>query len=314
MALHRRQLLSYTLACLGNLPTRLNAQPTEATKQNSDDFHFILLGDTPYFALDEFATAKVLQESSPSAAFSIHVGDIKSSFEPCSNELLTRRFKLLDTSPIPLIYLPGDNEWVDCKKSMDPPISPENRLDFIRREVFATPQSLGVKTLLTQFQKEYPEHRQWRYNDVQFITLNLPGSFNGIGLLSQASIEARMHAANNWLEAGVSQAMENNLSGLVIAIHANIGVNRNGFRTLTGKNAQAYGEFRKLLIAQYKRWGKPCLLLHGDTHNFANDKPSDELPLLQRVESFGFPFTSSWVRISVVHQNPALFVVSANHL
>jgi hypothetical protein len=316
--LNRRRLvrsaLFPALASFSAFASRLSAQSMNITRQNSDDFNFILLGDTPYFALDEFATTKVMQESSPNAAFSIHVGDIKSSFEPCSDELLMRRFKLLDTSPIPLIYLPGDNEWVDCKKSNDPPISPENRLDFIRREVFATQQSLGVKKLLTQYQADYPEHRQWRYNGIQFITLNLPGSNNGIGLLSQASIDARMQAAGKWLEEGVSRALEQNLNGLVVAVHANVGVNSNGFSTLTGKKALAYGEFRKLLIAQYKRWGKPCLLLHGDTHRFANDKPIDELPLLQRVESFGFPFTSSWVRISVVHQNPALFVVSANHL
>jgi cytolysin (calcineurin-like family phosphatase) len=120
---NRRRLVKSALvpalASFSAFTSRLGAQSTDVTRQTSDDFNFILLGDTPYFSLDEFATTKVMQESSPNAAFSIHVGDIKSSFEPCSDELLARRFKLLDTSPIPLIYLPGDNEWVDCKKSND---------------------------------------------------------------------------------------------------------------------------------------------------------------------------------------------------
>jgi hypothetical protein len=309
----RSALHSFTKTALfcgaGGLVTA--AKPQQS--QNSD-FAFVLIGDTPYSALDEFSAAKVLQEASVGASFTIHVGDIKSGRESCSDTLLSRRLKLLDTSPIPLIYLPGDNEWVDCRRTEDSPFDAANRLQFIRREAFGTQYSFGTKKLTTQGQTDFPEHRQWSFQGIQFISLNVPGSFNGIGVLPQAAIDARMLAVQAWLEAGVTKAIQSNQRGLVVALHANIGVDSSGFSPLKGKRAQAYQEFREFLLGQFKRWEKPCLLLHGDSHAFSNDKPSDDLPKLQRVESFGFPFTSAWARISVVNQNPALFVVSANHL
>jgi hypothetical protein len=278
------------------------------------DFSFILIGDTPYTTLDEFSAAKVIQEASPGASFTIHVGDIKSGREPCTDELLTRRIKFLDASPIPLIYLPGDNEWVDCRVTEDAPFEPLNRLQFVRKLAFTTSKSLGIKKIETTFQTEFPEHRQWNQGGIQFVSLNVAGSYNGVGLLSQAAIATRMQAVKSWLELGVNHAIQTKQRGLVVALHANIGINRNGFTELRGKSASAFGDFRQLLIDQFKRWDKPCLLLHGDSHVFANDRPIQSLPILQRVEAFGFPFTSSWAKISVVHQNPALFVVSANHL
>jgi hypothetical protein len=288
---------------------------SSTSKGSSDaDFSFVLIGDTPYTTLDELSAVKVIQEASLGTSFMIHVGDIKNGISPCTDELLTRRIKFLDASPIPLIYLPGDNEWVDCRFTEVAPFDPINRLQFIRKLAFGTSKSLGAKKIDTQFQAEFPEHRQWNQGGVQFISLNIPGSYNGVGILPQAAIDTRMQAVRAWLELGVAQAIQNKQRGLVVALHANIGIDRSGFQTLRGKGAAAFSDFRLFLLDQFKRWDKPSLLLHGDSHVFANDKPSETLPFLQRVESFGFPFTSSWAKISVVHQNPALFVVSANHL
>jgi hypothetical protein len=303
----KRQLLK--VAALSTLGVSSHSKSA-----NETDFTFALIGDTPYTALDELSAARVIQEASLGASFMIHVGDIKNGVAPCTDELLTRRIKFLDSSPIPLIYLPGDNEWVDCRFSDEAPFDPMNRLQFVRKLAFGTSKSLGVKKIDTQFQAEFPEHRQWNYGGVQFISLNVAGSYNGVGILPQMAIDARMQAVRAWLTLGINQAIQSKQRGLAVALHANIGIDRSGFYNLRGKGAAAFGDFRQFLLDQFKRWGKPCLLLHGDSHTFANDKPSQALPLLQRVESFGFPFTSSWARISVVHQNPALFVVSANHL
>jgi hypothetical protein len=288
--------------------------PKLGQSASSQDFSFVLIGDTPYTKLDEYSASQVIQQASISTSFIIHVGDIKTGRDLCTDELITRRIKLIDESPIPLVYLPGDNEWVDCRFTTETPYDPENRLQLIRKLAFSSEQSLGVKKITTQFQSEFPEHRLWNQGEVTFLTLNVQGSYNGHGVLSQAAIDTRMQAVRTWLELGVSKAIQSQQRGLVVALHANIGVSSRGFSALRGRGATAYGDFRQLLTDQFKRWNKPCLLLHGDSHTFANDKPIEALPLLQRVESFGFPFTSSWARISVVHQNPALFVVSANHL
>ena len=60
------------------------------------DFSFVFLGDSPYSPLDELSLQKILEQASPGAAFSIHVGDIKSGTELCTDELLARRIALLN--------------------------------------------------------------------------------------------------------------------------------------------------------------------------------------------------------------------------
>jgi hypothetical protein len=286
-----------------NMPSHANP-----AKSKHEDFHFVLIGDTPYSKLDEYSLKKILTESTKGASFVIHVGDIKGGREPCTDELISSRLALLGESPVPLIYTPGDNEWVDCDNG------PLNRLDFIRKKIFLTGSSLGKKNLMTQRQASHPENRRWLHQGIVFVTLNMPGSFNGIGLLTDAQINHRMTENKVWLNTAFEQAKASDCAGIVVTLHANMGLNADGFYTLKGKALKAYGDFRETLITAFTELQKPSLFLHGDSHRFITDRPIANAPKLQRVESFGFPFTSAWVRISVEYQNPALFVVSANHL
>jgi hypothetical protein len=287
---------------------------TAAKTTPHQDFSFILIGDTPYSPLDEFSLKKILLEASAGAAFFIHVGDIKSGVETCSDELIKHRLGLLKNSPIPLVLIPGDNEWVDCSRTVAGSYKPMERLAFLRGHAFAGELSLGLKPMALRTQPAYPEHKQWQHGGIQFVSLNVPGSFNGIEDLSKEDIDARMLSVNSWLSDAFSQASNPNIKGLIVAIHANIGVNGGGFQPLKGKQLAAYGEFRSQFLTACKSFAKPVLLLHGDSHRFATDKPIESIPNLTRVESFGYPFTSAWARINVEHQNPALFVVTANHL
>jgi Calcineurin-like phosphoesterase len=309
---YRRRLIRsmQALATLGmtNLPF------INASAATSQDFNFVLIGDTPYSPLDEYSLIKVLTQASAGAAFFIHVGDIKSGTEVCSDELLKHRLNLLKASPIPLVFIPGDNEWVDCSRPAAGHYKPAERLDFLRAQAFGGDVSLGKKTMPLRSQPMFPEHKQWQHGNIHFVTLNIPGSYNGIDDLSKAEIDTRMQAVHAWMNDAFKLAANPSIGGLVVAIHANIGVNSSGFQALKSKRFEAYGEFRGLFLAACKSFAKPVLLLHGDSHNFATDKPSELIPNLTRVECFGYPFTSAWARISVVHQNPALFVVTANHL
>jgi hypothetical protein len=278
------------------------------------NYHFVLVGDSPYSKLDEFGLQRILQEATPGAGFVIHIGDIKSGSERCDDDLIKRRIAILDGSPIPLIYTPGDNEWVDCKSPESANGYPLDRLALLRKLAFSKPNSLGRKTMLLEQQTNMPENRRWDFQGISHLTLNIPGSNNGLEALPEAHISQRMEMNSAWLNDSVSRAIVTEKAGLVIALHANLGVDNRGFLNLKGKALRAYGEFRDHLFSEVKRFSKPTLLLHGDSHRFSVDYPATALPNLQRVEAFGFPFTSSWARINVEHQNPALFVVSANHL
>ena len=76
-------------------------------------------------------------------AFVVNVGDIKRASEPCSNELLRERHALLDASPRPLVFMPGDNEWADCHTAAAGEHDPRERLDALRALFFAGDESLG---------------------------------------------------------------------------------------------------------------------------------------------------------------------------
>jgi hypothetical protein len=97
----KRQLL--TVAALRAAALSFSGLPIPSQSAVETDFSFALIGDTPYTTLDELSGAKVIQEASTGASFTIHVGDIKNGVAPCTDELLTRRIKFLDASPIPLM-------------------------------------------------------------------------------------------------------------------------------------------------------------------------------------------------------------------
>jgi hypothetical protein len=307
----KRLLMSAGLASMLGNPL---VSSTASAQPKHPNYHFVFLGDSPYSKLDEFGLQRILQEATPGASFVLHVGDIKSGSERCDDELIKRRIALLDSCPIPLIYTPGDNEWVDCTTAEGGRDYPLDRLTLLRKLAFSKTQSLGKQTISLEQQPEMSENRRWDLHGISYLTLNIPGSNNGLEILPEAHIRQRMAMNSAWLNESVSRAIVSEKAGLVIALHANMGVDNRGFLNLKGKALLAYGEFREHFFSEVKRFSKPTLLLHGDSHRFSSDYPAKALPHLQRVEAFGFPFTSSWARISVEHQNPALFVVSANHL
>ena len=295
------------------------ASPTAAqTKAQQpapeQDFSFALLGDSPYSPLDELSFQKVLAQASLGAAFAIHVGDIKSGTETCSDELLTRRVALLDSATIPLVYLPGDNEWVDCGRLIAGSFNPVERLDKLRQLAFNKKPFLGAGHLVIQSQNQMPEHKNWIYNGVHFASFNLPGSFNGIDLLPQTHIDDRAWHLKSWLHQIAEKAVDQKARGLVLAVHANIGLRGGKFFQPSEKGLRAYGDFRAQLSGVCQIFSRPILLLHGDSHTFKIGQPDPRYSHLMSVESFGAPFTSSWVRISVSNQIPELFRAIPNHL
>ena len=70
-----------------------------------------------------------------------------------------------------------------------------------------------------------------------------------------------------------------------------------------------FTEFKATLERETIAFGKPVVLVHGDSHTFRIDKPviSETRPLnFTRVETFGSPDVH-WVRVSVNPRNPEVF-------
>ncbi|WP_417218138.1 hypothetical protein [Arthrobacter sp.] len=78
-------------------------------------FTFGVIGDTPYGAEQVAAFPGVIDQLNghKDLKFIAHVGDVKSGSERCSDERIGFVKEQFDRLKAPLVYTPGDNEWVD---------------------------------------------------------------------------------------------------------------------------------------------------------------------------------------------------------
>jgi hypothetical protein len=180
-----------------------------------------LYGDAPYGTTPtdtaEFnATPAFIQavNADPAVSLVVHVGDIHSGKQYCTEAYNRSIFGLWQSFADPLVYTPGDNEWTDCHKvaegggAYDPTTGaikyvvdasgslvdyaggdPIANLALVRATFFASPGRTlgGKKRVVSQAQcldrahpsdAKYVENVMWKDSSVLFVTLNVPGGSN----------------------------------------------------------------------------------------------------------------------------------------
>jgi len=120
-----------------------------------------------------------------------------------------------------------------------------------------------------------------------------------------------MAAVFAWLEDSVRLAKRRRLAGMLIFTQGD--PDFEGKMRRKGSNGFAY--FRSALRDLALRFGKPVLLVNGDTHLYKLDQPIADpatgrpLQNFTRVVVFGSPQTR-WVRAGIDPTSPQLFQVS----
>ena len=304
------------------LPSALWARTAPAADQSAaagvSRFSFALIGDLPYRRFEFPVVPQLLSDIAEHCAFAIHVGDIKGGSEPCSNDLLESRIAMFEQTTVPLVYTPGDNEWTDCWRPAAGDHDPAERLMWLRQRVFersrpwlgppamalwrdlAGPAAGDMHTAGPQRQRDVdggpPENLMWAAGGVLFLTLNLPGSDNGRrSPLDDADRLERDEQNRRWLKVALARAQRESLSAIAVAVHANPGFGR-GIDASKIVGDDGYAAFRHDLAKLNSAFAGQVLLMHGDTHRYRVDRI---LPRLTRVECFGSPFSSAWVKIDV---------------
>jgi hypothetical protein len=310
----RRRALGAALACGG--AAALARGPRAVAAASPDPFAFALIGDAPYSTADESRFAALLAHLDVQPlVFVVHVGDFKSGHEPCTDDLYRRRQALLARSRHPLVLLPGDNDWTDCHRRAAGAHDPRERLAALRALLWQDAGALGGSpgALPLRRQPGWPENVAWRVGPVQFVGLHVVGSGNGRDGYpgARAEFEARVRATLDWLADAVTTASRANADALVIALHADL-----RFGAAPGPG---FAGVRRALGEAAARFGGPLLLLHGDRHWFRVDQPvalPDGRPAanLTRVESFGYPLSTSWVRVAYDPRRDERFVITAETL
>lgn len=289
--------------------------------------HFALIGDMPYGDGEIEMTRAILEEigRDDSIAFVVHDGDIKSGSERCDDLRFMARRDDFDLSRHPFILIPGDNEWTDCHRASNGGFDPEERLARLRELFFAGDESLGRRRIKLTRQGDlqaqfaaWRENVRWEFEGVLLVGLNIPGSNNNWkNRGDNHEFHARLKANTAWLEAAFTHARANKLAGLMLVIQANPDFEgdearkagtRPGFR-------DGYAQFKAQLAREAQAFGRPVVLVHGDTHSYRIDQPvkdgeGNTLTNVTRVETFGSPGLG-WIKVSIDPQHPALFRFSA---
>lgn len=282
---------------------------------NSKPFDVALIGDIPYDALQEEQTARLFDElDSEKLAFITHDGDIKSGSSACTDDVYQREFRRFEASKNPLVYTPGDNEWTDCHRPPNPTpeeADPLNRLAYLRDVFFPDDDSLGRREIDLERQgDDYPENARWQRGRVTFATLHIVGSNNnrpttlsdGTVVGNEEEYQARNAANLEWLTETFDEAEKSRSPAVMLVIQAN------PFEEDTVQPS-GFSDFKKALEEETVAFGKPVVLVHGDSHTFRIDKPviSEKRPLnFTRVETFGSPDVH-WVRATVDPRDEEVF-------
>ncbi len=315
-------------------------------------------GDWPY-SLDLLTAAPTLIQSinsDPKVRLVMHVGDIHSGSMPCTGAGLNPPpptsnpgwnqgiFDLFAQFKDPVVYTPGDNEWTDCHKTKEGSSgAPLNELASVRSMFFANPgYTLGgrKKEVLTQaqeFDSAYPtdaqfvENVMWEESQVVFVTLNVPGSNNdtlpwkgGTGAFlneaaRQQEVAERTAADIRWLKAAFEEAQEGDAKAVLIGLQANMW--DPDALVAGGDGLDAYKSIVQTLADLSIRFGRPVLLINGDSHLFQVDQPlanpssatgvihgTQAVPNLTRITVQGSTnVPSEWLRLTIDPRSSQLF-------
>jgi hypothetical protein len=247
-------------------------------------FEIALIGDTGYSAAQDQILLKTRTAiSSRPYAFVVHDGDIKDPLAPCTGERLEYVHQVFDGFSVPLVYTPGDNEWSDCP-------DPAAQLAAIRQRFFAGDHSLGQRRIALTRQATFVENARWLVGNVVFATLNVPGpsgKSSRAGGLAQANV--------GWLNAAFDTAAAHDSPGVMVIWQDD------------PFDSGSDSELVETLVNRARSFGKPVVLVHGDTHVYRLGRPWGEAPNLIELETFALDNTDWWVEVKVDPAGPEVF-------
>jgi len=218
---------------------------------------FAVMGDVPYGEHEFPILRQQLKEIDRGLPFVVHVGDIKRGAEPC-NELVYQRVSAeLKQSPIPVLIIPGDNEYNDCE-------APDQAWDYWV-QYFDKFEEHWEHGLPIKRSSKRNEQFALVQDDVLFVGIHLVGG----RVHDKQEWTERMADCAAWIETNFNQH-GNAVRAAVVFAHAH------GIKT-----RQAFGDTFARLASEF---GKPVLYIHGDGHHWIHDRPWESAPNVLRVQ------------------------------
>jgi hypothetical protein len=301
-------------------------------------FSFGLWGDMPYARANDLPKIAPLiaDMNASNIAFSIYDGDIKDGSSQCTDDVYAGAIKMFNSLEKPAVYVPGDNEWTDCHRKNNGGYDNLERLDHIRKTMFADSQSFGATKIPLDHQgksgEKFVENTRFVHEGIVFVGLNIPGSNNNKvntdkDCTSKSARTAEQCAADNrefaerdaaniaWIHEAFEVARKEKSPGIVLVLQADPGFDLPESEDTDERQApdrDGYTNFLGKLVEETRAFPGQVLFVHGDTHFFKLDKPlikqNDLLENFNRLETFGSP-NVHWVEVSVDPGSREVFTI-----
>jgi len=288
-------VMAVFLACAAAAATPVFAarvsKVAPATKAAAPITRLALIADVPQWpAAEAQMTALFDSINAQQVSLIVHAGGIKGDTESCGDAVLGARLRVLDDSPLPLLYVPGETDWAECQKPINGRFDAVERLNRLRELFFPIDNTLGRRTLPVVRQSDQAMFRSFRENvrlvigDVLVVGLNLPGDNNHYRSEGgrNGEFEDRREANRQWLSRAFSVAAQRDLPGIVVIAHADP-LFGNGWEKygkpslldgfLRRKSRDGYLEFKRQLRELATKYAGQVLLVHASDNGFSVDKP-----------------------------------------
>jgi hypothetical protein len=283
------------LACAADTPTTPSIRAVDAgtaDARTEGPYTFAAIGDMPYGQqkFDSLPLLINLINADPTLRMTVHVGDIKAGkASPCTDTYFASVKAMYDVLHAPFVYTPGDNEWTDCHvfSKNNGLFTPTERLQAIRSLFFPVPgQTLGVVKVAVTSQgghggefNQFVENVWFPAGGVTFATVNITGSdddlapwgtplpANAGNYPSQAAEHAlRLQANLAWIRKAFASATTLKSNGIVLAYQADMWDPAEPI-------LDGFDPYVTLIGTLAAKFGKPVLLIHGDSHVWRVDQP-----------------------------------------
>lgn len=303
----------------------VTAVPAAAASTDNSPYSFAVLGDTPNNpTMTERFPARIQQMNDDSSLeFVAHVGDIKNGSQRCNWAYFTMIRERFDRFTAPVVFTPGDNDWVDCHRDNNGGYNPMERLTVLRNVFYdQRDRTLGKdkRYIPTQVDAGYPENSSFHHRGISFALINVAGSGNGLApwydrghtttnQRQLAEVEAR--TANNIqvLRESFERAQRENHPAMVILTHADMF--GPGHPNPTPTTHKGFQDTVAEIAALSRDFGKPVYLVNGDSHEYNADLPlahgsrwldvygQEPVPNLHRITVDGDNKATNYLKITV---------------
>ncbi|MFM0036596.1 hypothetical protein [Paraburkholderia strydomiana] len=304
-----RAALTFAFALIGALAGLLSlagliafATPAYAAAPR---FTFAVVANTMHGPADEPATQRLIEaiNRERDVSFIVYNGNLKGPKEACRDALYERRHTLLETSGIPLFFIPGQHDWVDCGTAEAGGFDPVERLDLLRQTLFADATSMGQNPIALTRESEVSRFRPFRENvrwlsndnsgdkgdkpgDIVFVGLNAPSPNNHYLTAGgrNGEFEDRVIANAFWLEHAGEYAKRRDARAIVVFLQGDFDPERYErpdrfawLRFAHSPRRDGFMEFKRSLVKLAQIFHGPILVIHEDDERanggFVIDQP-----------------------------------------